>query len=164
MTAANKAAVDINLLIEARKLSFTQSPDGRQHASFDIAGFLYDQFGKLRGGFSETVNTSLPPEDYQRALKEGLTYSAGTELPSGYFQFRAAVREVSTGKIGTISRYLEIPNLSNGRLAMSTLFLFAVDPPGKGTNAQPMPMLGLRQLSRSHTRSESMNKRVPTQR
>lgn len=149
LTADNKAAVDINLLIEARKLSFTQSADGKQQASFDVAGFLYDQFGKLRGGFSETVNTSLSPEDYQRALKEGLTYSAGTELPSGYFQFRGVVREAGTGKIGTISRYLEIPNLGNGKLAMSTLYLFAVDASGKGANAQPLPMLSLRQIPHS---------------
>lgn len=149
LTADNKAAVDINLLIEARKLSFTQSADGKQQASFDVAGFLYDQFGKLRGGFSETVSTSLSPEDYQRALKEGLTYSAGTELPSGYFQFRGVVREASTGKIGTISRYLEIPNLGNGKLAMSTLYLFAVDASGKGATAQPLPMLSLRQIPHS---------------
>lgn len=149
LTGDNKAAVDINLLIEAKNLSFTQSAGGKQQVSFDVAGFLYDQFGKLRGGFSETVNTSLSPEDYQRALKEGLTYSASTELPSGYFQFRAAVREASTGKIGTISRYLEIPNLGNGKLAMSTLYLFAVDPPGKGANTQPLPMLSLRQIPHS---------------
>src|SRR6185369_7362943 len=67
LTAANKAAVDINLVIEAQKLTFTQSAEGKQQSSFDVAGFLYDQYGKLRGGFSETVNASLSPADYQRA-------------------------------------------------------------------------------------------------
>ena len=149
LTADNKATVDINLLIEGKKLSFTQSADGKQQVSFDVAGFLYDQYGKLRGGFSETVNTSLSPENYQKALKEGLTYAATTELPAGYFQFRAAVREAGTGKIGTISRYLEIPNLGNGKLAMSTLYLFAVDASGKGASAPPLPMLSLRQIAHS---------------
>ena len=149
LTGENKAAVDINMLIEAKNLSFTQSADGKQQASFDVAGFLYDQFGKLRGGFSETVTTNLSPADYQRALKEGLSYSAGTELPSGYFQFRAVVREASSGKMGTISRYLEIPNLGNGKLTMSTIYLFAVDPPGKGAIAETLPMLSLRQIPRS---------------
>ena len=149
LTAANKAAVDINLVIEAKKLNFTQSAEGKQQASFDVAGFLYDQYGKLRGGFSETVNASLSPAEYQRALKEGLTYGATTELPSGYFQFRAAVRETGTGKIGTISRYLEIPNLSNGKIAMSTLYLYAIADPAKSGKAEPVPLLGVRQLSHS---------------
>ena len=149
LTGANKAAVDINMLIEAKNLSFTPSADGKQQTSFDVAGFVYDQFGKLRGGFSETVTASLSPADYQRALKEGLTYSAGTELPSGYFQFRGVVREASTGKMGTISRYLEIPNVANGKLTMSSIYLFAVDAPGKGANDQPLPMLSLRQIPRS---------------
>jgi hypothetical protein len=149
LTAANKAAVDINLVIEAQKLTFTQSAEGKQQSSFDVAGFLYDQYGKLRGGFSETVNASLSPADYQRALKEGLTYSASTELPSGYFQFRAAVRETGTDKIGTLSRYLEIPNLSNGKLAMSTLYLSAVDATAKTGNSEPRPLQGVRRLSHS---------------
>ncbi|HMJ26877.1 MAG TPA: VWA domain-containing protein [Pyrinomonadaceae bacterium] len=146
LTAANKAAVDINLIIEAKKLTFTPAADGKQQASFDVVGFLYDQYGKLRGGFSETVNASLNPEEYRRALKEGVTYTANTELPSGYFQFRAVVREESTGKLGTISRYLEIPNLNNGKLTMSSIYLFAADSSGKG-GAQPIQ--SLRQISRN---------------
>lgn len=149
LTAANKAAVDFNLVIETRKLTFTPAADGKQQTSFDVAGFLYDQYGKMRGGFSETVNASLSPAEYQRALKEGLTYTATTELPSGYFQFRAAVRETGTEKIGTMSRYLEIPNLSNGRLAMSTLYLYAVNGSGKAGNAEAVPLGGVRQLSHS---------------
>lgn len=147
LTAADKAAVDINLRIDAKNLNFTSSADGKQQASFDVVGFVYDQFGKLRGGFSETVNANLTPQDYQRALREGLTYTASTELPSGYFQLRAVVREASTGHMGTISRYLEIPNLSNGKLAMSTLYLFAADP-SKTSTAQPVPLTAVRTLSR----------------
>jgi hypothetical protein len=146
LTAANKAAVDINLIIEAKTLSFTPASDGKQQASFDVVGFLYDQYGKLRGGFSETINASLSPEEYRRAMKEGVTYTANTDLPAGYFQFRAVVREASTGKMGTISRYLEIPNLNNGRLTMSTLYLFAADPSGK---QGPQAIQTLRQISRN---------------
>jgi VWFA-related protein len=147
LTATNKASVDINLVIEAKKLNFTLAADGKQQASFDVVGFVYDQYGKLRGGFSETINAKLSPEDYQRALKEGFTYTANTELPSGYFQFRAVVREADTGKIGTISRYLEIPSLSNGKLALSTLYLFAANEANKGE--PPQPIQPLRQISRS---------------
>src|SRR5258706_782877 len=91
LPAANKSEVGIHISIDANKLTFTQGPDGKRQTSFDVVGFIYDQFGKLRGGFSETINTNLAEEDYWQALKTGLTYSANTDLPPGYFQVRVAV-------------------------------------------------------------------------
>lgn len=137
--------LDINLLIDAHKLTFTQSADGKYQNSFDVVGFVYDQLGKVRGGFSETINTNLTPESYQQALKTGLTYSASADLPPGYFQVRTVVREAGTGNLGTISRYFEIPDLSNGHLAMSSVFLFAADP--TQSKATPTPLLAVRQVS-----------------
>jgi VWFA-related protein len=145
--AANKSEVGIHLLIDARKLRFTQGADGKYQTSFDIAGFIVDELGKTRGGFSETVSTNLSPENYQRVLANGLTYSATTELPQGYFQLRTVVREASTGALGTLTRYLEIPDLSKGRLTMSSLFFHAVNPPG-AAGAQAEPLFAIRQLTR----------------
>lgn len=137
-----KADLGINLLIDPHRLNFKQE-NGKYQTSYDVVGFVYDELGKLRGGFSETINASLTPEEYQRAQVSGLPYYANTQLPPGYYQLRMAVREVGTGNIGTISRYVEIPNLSKGRLAMSSIFLHAVTP-----GSQPQPLLALRQLTR----------------
>lgn len=99
--------------------------------------------------FDRSCTLQLQPESAPARTEGRFDLFGRTELPSGYFQFRAAVREAGTGKIGTISRYLEIPNLGNGKPAMSTLYLFAVDASGKGANAQPLPMLSLRQIPHS---------------
>ena len=144
--ASNKAELDIHLFIDPKTLQFTQSPEGKYRASFDVVGFVFDQLGRSRGGFSETVNTNFGPEDYKRALSSGLSYSAHTELPTGNFQLRAVVRENGTGRIGSISRYLEVPNLSKKLLTMSSLFLFAVDPK-KDSKSAPVPLQALRQVS-----------------
>ena len=145
LPAANKTDVGIHMLIDANKLTFTQDPDGKYQTSVDVVGFVYDQLGKLRGGFSQTISSSLVPEDYQRTLKTGITYSANTELPSGAFQIRAVVRETSSGNLGALSRYLELPDLSKGRLTMSSIFLFAANP--NDAKATPTPLLALRRLS-----------------
>ncbi|MDT7540661.1 MAG: hypothetical protein QOE33_565 [Acidobacteriota bacterium] len=142
-----KSPIDVHLLIDPKKLTFTQTESGRYQASFDVVGFVYDQLGKLRGGFSETVKTDLTQENYKTAMATGLTYSASTELPPGYYQLRGAVRETGTGNLGTISKYLEVPDISNGRLAMSSLYLFAADP-AQGPKAAPVPLLAVRQLTR----------------
>ena len=145
--ANDKAELDIHLSIDPRTLHFTQSPDGRYRDSFDVAHFVFDQTGKARGGFSETINTNLSPEEYKRVLVSGLSESAHTELPAGYFQLRVVVRENETGRVGTTSRYLEVPNLSRKQLTMSSLFLFAVDPKLTG-NEGVIPLQALRQISR----------------
>ncbi|HZT59380.1 MAG TPA: VWA domain-containing protein [Pyrinomonadaceae bacterium] len=138
------AQLGINLLIDPKTLSFTQA-DGRYRATFDVVGFIIDELGKTRGGFSETVNANLTPADYQEALRSGLTYTADTQLPPGYFQMRAVVREDSTGNLGTVSRYVEVPDLSKGRLAMSSIFIHAVAAGG----ASPVPLTAVRRLQRN---------------
>jgi VWFA-related protein len=139
-----KAAVDIHMLISVNKFHFTEA-DGKYQTTFDVVGFVFDQMGRNRGGFSDTVNLNLSKEDYQRALVEGVTYTASTELPAGNnFQVRAVVREASSGSLGTFSKYLEIPDLSKGRLAMSSLFFLSVDPTTKKT----VSLQALRQLNR----------------
>ncbi len=138
----NRAAVDIHMLIDAKKLHFEESGNQYQD-SLDVVGFVFDQLGRQRGGFSETVNLNLTRNDYQRALAQGLTYTATTEVTPDYYQVRAVVREASSGSLGTFSKYLEVPDLTKGKLAMSSVFLFAVD---SGKN--PTPLLAIRQLNR----------------
>jgi VWFA-related protein len=144
MTPPKGADLGINLLIDPKTLNFAQA-DGKYTTTLDVVGFVYDEMGRLRGGFSETINAALTPENYQEAQRTGLTYSAGTQLPAGYYQLKAVVRETGSGNLGSISRYIEVPDLSKGRLTMSSIFLHAVDP---ANPSQPAPLTALRRLPR----------------
>ena len=138
------ADLGISLQIDPARFAFKEE-GGKYSTSYDVVGFIFDEVGKLRGGFSETVNASLTPEELQRARTSGLPYYAATQLPPGYYQLRLAVREAATGHIGSVSRYVEVANVSKGRLAMSSLFLHAVD---SANAAQPQPLLASRVLTR----------------
>jgi hypothetical protein len=93
----------------------------------------------MRGGFSETVTAGLTAEQYDRIKTGGFTYSANTTLEPGVYQVRLAVRDNKTGNVGTLSRYLEVPNLSKGRLAASSMFIGGVPAKDtKGANAAPL--------------------------
>ncbi len=142
-----KAKIDISVFIDPRTLNFTRSADGTYQDSFDVAGFVFDHTGKLRGGFSDTVSPNLTPDQYKGTLSAGLSDAAHTQLPPGYFELRVVVRENESGRIGTTSRYLEVPNLARKQLAVSSLFLFAV-PPNQTGNTGAVPLQTQRQLSR----------------
>ncbi|HWW73808.1 MAG TPA: hypothetical protein VNZ44_00345, partial [Pyrinomonadaceae bacterium] len=144
MTPPKGASLDINLLIDPKTLGVEES-GGKYPFSFDVVGFVIDERGKTRGGFSQTVSGALTPESYRKAEVTGLTYSTNTQLPPGYYQLRVVVREAAGGRLGTVSRYVEVPDLSKGRLALSSIFLHAVDLSGA---AQPVALTAVRQLSR----------------
>lgn len=144
MTMPKGADLGINLLIDPKTLAFAQV-EGKHNTTFDVVGFIYDEVGKLRGGFSETINASLSPENYEAALKTGLSYSANTQLPPGYYQLKAVVREEGSGNLGSVSRYVEVPDLTKGRLTMSSVFIHAVEANGAGS---PTQLTALRRLPR----------------
>jgi VWFA-related protein len=138
------AALDINLLIDPKTLGIEEA-SGKYPFAFDVVGFVIDERGKTRGGFSQTISGALTSEAYHKAEATGLTYSASTQLPPGYYQLRVVVRESGSGRLGTVSRYVEVPDISKGRLALSSIFLHAVD---FGGSSQPVPLTAVRQLSR----------------
>jgi hypothetical protein len=143
-SAGGKAAITVDMLIDAKNLHFDQVGNNYR-TSLDVVGFLFNQVGQKKGGLSQTINLDLTATDYQKMLAEGLPYSANLELPAGSYQVRCVVREESSGSLGTFSKYLEIPDLSKGRMTMSSVFLFAVD---ATPDAKPVPLFASRRLTR----------------
>ncbi|MFY9608011.1 MAG: VWA domain-containing protein [Blastocatellia bacterium] len=143
----SQGTIDVHMVIDPKKLQF-DVVDAKQETNFDVVGFVFDELGKLRGGFSETVTASLTPEEFKRVSAGGLPYSANTTLPAGTYQLRLAVRDNKSNQIGTMSRYLEVPDLSTGRIAASSLLLGAV-PPGEIKATNPTPILANRQIGRT---------------
>lgn len=143
----NTAQIDINLLINANNLELKQAANGKYESTFDVAGFLMNGQGRAQGGFGDTIHASLSPEDYKRALTSGISYTGHAELPAGNYQLRAVVREDSTGRLGSFSQYLEVPNLAKKHLTASSVFLYSVDP-DPASKTPPEPLIALRQLVR----------------
>jgi VWFA-related protein len=141
-----KGAIDIHLLIDPNMLKFEQVGD-LHGMNVDVAGFVFDHLGKLRGGFSKTLNASLTAEEFAKIQKVGLSYPADTELPPGIYQIRIGVLDNKTGAIGTVSRYVEVPDLSKGQFFASSLLLGSV-PVGDTKATEPVPIPGNRQISR----------------
>jgi hypothetical protein len=54
------------------------------------------------------------------------------------------VRETETGRLGSMSQYLEVPDLTKRKMTASSIFLYAVDV--AQANAAPQPLTALRQL------------------
>lgn len=130
------------LYFDPRDLTFTEEADGWRVATFRLRGFLFGDNGKVIGDQLSKVGTlRLRGPAYDRALREGVVY--GFDIPvkqPGAFQFRVAVRDAGSSRIGTAGEFVEIPDLHNGRMSLSGIVVRdAADLPQDGSEAAVRP-------------------------
>lgn len=118
-----RTAITLLLHIDARDLTF--SPEaGDMQATADLLAFTVDERGQPVDKASYKAIIKLKPRRYEYALGAGLVYTSSIPVVRpGPYQVRVAVRDTATGRIGTASQFLEVPDLKKRRLALSGLVL-----------------------------------------
>jgi VWFA-related protein len=130
--------------VAARDLKFKDETDGWHSASFDLIAVAYDDAGKVAGQLGRTRTLRTRGEDYERLLREGFVYFVDLPLkrPGGY-QLRAAVRDSATGHVGSAGQFVEIPDLKDGRLALSGVIVSGADSGETSARASDRGALGV---------------------
>jgi VWFA-related protein len=105
-------------------LTFTQDPDGMRTATVDIAAVTFDADGRQIDGVDRTWKFRVPQTEYEQMLKQGLVYSIHVPVKTaGAYQMRAVLRDFTTGNLGSATQFVEVPDVKNGRLALSGIVL-----------------------------------------
>ena len=126
LTAAkDHAFLHVLLRIDPRKLSL-EGPLINRSA---IVHLLLRAFGvsgaEMEGGIDQRLRVSLNQEGYDRAMKNGLVYATTIAVRKpGPYVVRAALQDEAREELGTANQFIMVPNVTNGRLALSGL-LFA---------------------------------------
>ncbi|MDQ2855089.1 MAG: VWA domain-containing protein, partial [Acidobacteriota bacterium] len=108
------------IVLEAHDLTFKEQPDGTHEAELDLSSIVFGNNGAVVNRRDQSATLRLRGEPYDRALRDGVVY--GFDLPieqAGPVQVRVAVRDKSSSRLGVAARFVEVPNLANGRLALS---------------------------------------------
>jgi VWFA-related protein len=122
--AAAGPRIMLLLHIDARDLTFSEEPGGLRAADADLVGFVVDERGLPVDTTSYKAVIRLKPDEYAYALRAGFAYTASIPVSRpGPYHIRVAVRDIASGKIGTASQFLEVPDLKKRRLALSGLVL-----------------------------------------
>jgi VWFA-related protein len=96
----------------------------------DVIGAVYDEQGKVVASFErhltitprQTSNANAaPPAAAVEPQLVGLTHQ--TRIVPGLYQVRVAAREVESGRTGSATQWLAVPQLNGGPLALSSIFL-----------------------------------------
>lgn len=112
------------IYIKAQDLAFVDEPDGGHKATFDLGIILFGENGSVKDQQSRLVTLKLSKDAYESAVRNGIVYALDTPMTlTGAFQFRIALRDQLSSHIGSAGQFIQIPSLSNRRLALSGLVL-----------------------------------------
>jgi VWFA-related protein len=123
-TAAQGAYVRSLLHINAQDLKFTDEPDGTKKAVFDILAITFGDNGAPIDQIARNYTLPVTDEVHKIILKHGFVYYFTLPIKKpGAYQFRAAIRDSRSGKVGSASQFIEVPNLKKERLTISGIVL-----------------------------------------
>jgi VWFA-related protein len=111
-----------------------ESANGKQTATVDVAGSVLNDKGGVGGTFNNRLTISAPSiESAHEVLDPGYGYAL--YLTPGLYQVRVGARDEKTGRSGSAHAWIEIPDLTSGKLALSSLVIGVR--PAAGTNPTP---------------------------
>ena len=116
-------ALSTAIHIPGEFLVFGEQPDGKIQAIIDLSAVYFDEKGTIKGSFMDRIVTTAPTLEKARGYRNDITFTYPAKLPPGIYQVRVAARDDKSGKMGSAHAWIEIPDLANKKLAMSTLLL-----------------------------------------
>jgi hypothetical protein len=117
--------------VDVRDISFNREPDDRYKATFDIITVAIDDEGKIVQQIGRTHTLRARGQDYERLQREGFVYFVNVPLKkAGGYQLRVALRDAASERVGAAGQFVEVPNIKDGRLALSGLFVNGLNPAG----------------------------------
>jgi len=98
--------------------------DGRREGAVTLLTLVFDDDGDIVTQSREIIPVQLDAAAYDRARTHGLRYSVRLPVkrPGGY-QVRAAVQDNRSDRVGTGARFVEVPKVGKGSVALSGVIL-----------------------------------------
>lgn len=120
----DKAQVSIQIEVDGKDLSYQEGTE-RAKIALELACAIYDRRGRLVTSFIEKINGGVGLEELEKVKRLGFSYTKRIGLKPGFYQVRVGVLEPKTDRRGTAASWVEVPDLSKGNLAMSSILLGA---------------------------------------
>jgi VWFA-related protein len=139
----NQQAIARALLhIDVRDLSFSEQADGSRCTALEVAAFTFNEKGNIEENIIRTYTLQVPKEAFEAALRQGFVCSIDLPVKKvGGVQMHTAVRDKTSGRIGSASEVILIPDIKKG-LALSGIALSGTShtsdaPPNPASGASP---------------------------
>jgi VWFA-related protein len=123
-----QSRISTRLHIDAHSIAFEKRADGNYHATLELLLTGHDEDGRPVETADNTIEVNMPEKQYQVALQSGFVLAKQVPVTrSGAAQVRAAVRDVTSGRLGSTSGFLLLPDLKKKHLVLGTIVLGTTD-------------------------------------
>jgi VWFA-related protein len=110
--------------IRAQDMKFSDESDGSKKAVFDVVAVGFGDNGTVVNHTSKTYTIVMDKDKFERAMKVGFVYDLLFPVKvAGAYQFRIALHDQGSERIGSANQFIEVPNLKKGRMAVSGVVL-----------------------------------------
>jgi VWFA-related protein len=117
------------LHVKADDLKFTDEPDGMKKAVFEVLAISFGDNGVLVDQIAKSYTLRTDSRGFEKITREGFVYHFTFPVKKpGAYQFRVAIRDAGSEKVGSASQFIEVPNLKKNRLTLSGLVLEGFTP------------------------------------
>lgn len=124
----------LNVSMQVERPAFDLGPG---KALVDVAGAAIDDRGQF-GSFKQLL--TITPDAAGTDASQPVVWHQKLSLKPGLYQVRVALRDRATGRVGSAIQWIEIPDLSKGGFALSSIFLGERSPkaaPAEGETDEP---------------------------
>jgi len=116
------------LHVNAADLTFTDEPDGWHKTVFGVMAVTFGDNGLVIDQISHIHTLRVRGAEYQRMLKRGFVYFVTVPVKKpGAYQLRTALRDEASSRVGSVSQFVEVPDLKKNRLNLSGILVNSVD-------------------------------------
>lgn len=114
---------------DAKGLKFSEDADGWKKATFEVSAVTFGDNGAAIENTTSQYTIKTKGATYDAMLQKGFVYVLIMPVKKpGVYQYRVALRDAETGKIGSASQVVEIPDLTKNRLEISSMAVEGVSP------------------------------------
>ena len=121
--AGKGPVINTAIQVPGEFLVFGQQLDGKIQAVVDLSGLFLDDKGTVKANFLERIVTTAPNLESTKGYRNDILFTYPAQLTPGLYQVRVAARDDKGGKAGSAHAWIEVPDLTNKKLAMSSLLL-----------------------------------------
>ena len=112
------------LYIAPEDLTFSDEHNGTHKAVIDVLAEAFGDNGQPIAASDRTYTGVMDDPDYRDSLKNGVFYNFRFSVKKpGAYQLRVAVRDSPSGKLGSASQFIEVPEISKGHLTLSSVVI-----------------------------------------
>jgi len=112
------------LHVKASDLTFTKEANGTHKAVFDLIAVTFGENGLWLDQLVKQHTIELTEAMFEKVSRYGFTYNTTVPIKKpGAYQFRAALRDEASGRTGSASQFVEVPDVTRDRLVTSGLLI-----------------------------------------